>query len=215
MTTSSATWNRKGDKTDVSRVRIRDAAARLFRQQGYAAVSLRAIAAASGMKAGSLYYHYESKDQIIVEILDEGILVVHRAVAKATGALPPDATAAELVRAGVVSHLRALLEYTDYTSANVRIYGQVPDEIRAANLAVRRDYEALWDGILARAAERGGAVGGLRPGVDLRAFRLMLIGALNATLEWFDWGRGGIEDLANRYADILLNGLLQTPESPS
>src|ERR1035437_495482 len=57
----------------VSRQAILDTAARLFRQQGYAAASLRAIADACDMKAGSLYYHFESKDQIVSEVLDIGV----------------------------------------------------------------------------------------------------------------------------------------------
>ena len=36
----------------------------------------------------------------------------------------------------------------------------------------------------------------------------MLLGAMNATLEWFDPARGDIADLAARYGDILLHGLL-------
>ena len=44
--------------------------------------------------------------------------------------------------------------------------------------------------------------------VDLAAFRLLLIGSLNATLEGFDPKQGRVEDLAESYANILLGGLL-------
>ena len=37
----------------------------------------------------------------------------------------------------------------------------------------------------------------------------MLIGALNATLEWFDPSRGGVDALASAYADVFLNGMLE------
>ena len=92
-----------------------------------------------------------------------------------------------------------------YTSANVRIYGQVPASVRRGNLAARRRYEGLWDDILSRAQVRGG----VRSGVDLAAFRLLLIGSLNATLEWFDPKQGRVEGLAECYAEILLGGLLE------
>ncbi|MCP5367508.1 MAG: TetR/AcrR family transcriptional regulator [Hyphomicrobiales bacterium] len=196
------------DKADASRVRILDAAAALFRERGFAAVSLRAIAAAAGMQAGSVYYHFESKEQIVVEVLNLGIAAVHRAVAESVAALPTSAAAAEVIGTGIRSHFRALFQFSAYTSANVRIYGQVPAAVRAANLPVRRGYEALWDGILDRAA----AAGAVRPAVDRRAFRLMLIGSINATLEWFDPDRGDVADLAGRYAAILLHGLLQPGE---
>ena len=45
-------------------------------------------------------------------------------------------------------------------------------------------------------------------------FRLMLIGALNATLEWFDPAKGSAEELADDYADAFLYGILnQTGDS--
>jgi len=98
------------------------------------------------------------------------------------------------------------LEFSDYTSANVRIFGQVPQAVRDANLPARRAYEAEWDTLLSRLqAERA-----LRHDVDIRRFRLMLIGALNATLEWFDPDRGSPDALADAYADIFLDGILTT-----
>ena len=196
---------RKNEKGDQSRRRVLDAAARLFCEQGYSPVSLRAIARAAGLKPGSLYYHFEAKEQIIAEVLDLGILMVHDAVTASQQALPKNAPAADRLRAGIRAHLDALLAFSDYTSANVRIYGQVPEDIRLGNLKVRRGYELLWDDILNQAA----ASGGVREDVDRKAFRLMLIGSLNATLEWFDPGRGSVAELAASYTDILLNGLLE------
>lgn len=195
---------RKTDKADSSRTRILDAAASLFRNNGYAAVSMRAIAAAAGMKAGSVYYHFESKETIVVEILDIGITAVREEVGRTIENLPIDVSPDQTIRAAILAHLRVLFEFSDYTSANVRIYGQVPLPARRANLKVRHDYEALWERILERIAEQGG----VRADVDLKAFRLMLIGSLNATLEWFDTKRGNLAELADGYADIMLHGLL-------
>ena len=45
-----------------------DEAATLFLRQGYAETSLRHIARAAGMQAGSVYYHFESKDEILEEM---------------------------------------------------------------------------------------------------------------------------------------------------
>ena len=61
-------------------------------------------------------------------------------------------------------------------------------------------------------AEGLAARDGLRDGVDVKAFRLMLIGALNATIEWFDPERGDLAGLADKYADIMLHGLLPQAE---
>ena len=194
---------------DAGRVSILNAAARLFREQGYAAVSLRAIASAAGMKAGSIYYHFASKDLIVVEILNGGILAVHERVSEAIAGLPDDAPVEEILRAGIRGHLEALFEHGDFTSANVRIFGQVPENVRTVSLPTRRDYDKFWDDLLAKLQ----SAGKIKQDVDLRIFRLLLIGALNATLEWFDRTRGGTSALADQYADFLLNGLLEKAET--
>lgn len=49
---------------------ILDAAARLFAQSGYAATSTRQIAEAVGMRQASLYYHFDSKERILAELLE-------------------------------------------------------------------------------------------------------------------------------------------------
>ena len=56
-------------KSHVSRDLILRVAAQLFRQQGYSATTLRQIADKAGMKAGSIYYHFDSKTAILDEIL--------------------------------------------------------------------------------------------------------------------------------------------------
>lgn len=190
----------------VGREGILDVAARLFREHGYANVTLRKIAEAAGIKAGSIYYHFSSKDEIVVAILDAGISLVHEQTLQAVSALPADCDATDTLRAAIRAHLRALLDFSDYTSANVRIFGQVPQTIRDANLPVRRAYEAEWDKLLSGLQ----ADGALRQDLDIKRFRLMLIGALNATLEWFVPERGSADALSDTYADVFLDGILTT-----
>ncbi|WP_298362181.1 TetR/AcrR family transcriptional regulator [uncultured Bradyrhizobium sp.] len=210
MTASVLKAAEESSRAPVGRDGILNVAARLFREQGYGAVSLRRIAEAAGIKAGSIYYHFGSKDEIVVAILDEGIWAVHdrmrRAISDVSGG-----DAATVLRAAIRAHLRALLDVSDYSSANVRIFGQVPQSVRDANLPARRAYEAEWDGLLSRLK----ADGALREVVDVRRLRLMLIGALNATLEWFDPERGSAEALASAYADVFLNGVLTKRSDPA
>ena len=196
-------------RSAVGRDGVLDIAARLFREQGYGSVSLRKIAEAAGIKAGSIYYHFGSKDEIVVAILDAGIQAVHDDMRQAVGALPADTGAEAALRAAIGAHLRALLDVSDYSSANVRIFGQVPQSVRDANLPTRRAYEAEWDSLLSR-LQRDGA---LKRNVDIRRLRLMLIGALNATLEWFDPERGSADALSRTYADVFLHGILQEKET--
>jgi len=193
-----------GARAPVGREGVLDVAARLFREQGYGSVSLRKIAQAAGIKAGSIYYHFGSKDEIVAAILDAGIRAVHDEMRAAVSSQPAGTSAEAVLRAAITAHLRALLDVSDYSSANVRIFGQVPQSVRDANLPTRRAYEAEWDNLLARLRDEGA----LKPEVDIRRLRLMLIGALNATLEWFDPKRGSADALSQTYADVFLHGIL-------
>ncbi|MFM0201879.1 TetR/AcrR family transcriptional regulator [Paraburkholderia fungorum] len=186
-----------------SRRTILDTAARLFRKEGYAAVSLRDISAACGMKAGSLYYHFASKDEIVSEVLRIGVERVFAEVRASIDALGQDAAPEQVFRTAVRAHLRALLESHDYTSANIRIFGHVPAPIRAAQLPLRDEYEAVWADIIARLAPRR-----KKRSDELRFVRFFLLGAMNGTLDWFHAGHASVDEVAQRYASLALSGLL-------
>ncbi len=194
----------KKEKADITRQRILDAAATLFRENGYASASIRAIAAVASMKAGSVYYHFASKEQIVIEVLNIGIEKVHAEVEAATAPLLRLNNAENLLKTAITAHLTALFEFSDYTSANVRIYGQIPKEVQKGNIQVRRKYETLWDELLTTALVKNEQP---TPST-IKAIRLLIIGSLNATLEWFNPQERPVQDLADEYAILLLHGIL-------
>ncbi len=193
-----------GGALPESRQIILDTAARLFRKQGYASVSLRHVASECGMKAASLYYHFESKDEIVSEVLKIGVERTFEQVKASVAALPDDASPQQLLGTAVLAHLRAILERQDYASANVRIFGQVPASIRAAHVGLREAYESYWDEILSRCVKQQG---GKRSTSEIRAARSFLLGAMNTTLDWFDPARSPIERLASELTGIFLGGV--------
>lgn len=186
----------------ATRERILLEAARLFRHHGYAATTLREVADASGIKAGSIYYHFESKDQILGEVLDKGIQVVAETVRQRVDALPADATARERVAAAIEGHLWGLLHHGDFTSANIRIYGQIPPAAKNRHRKIRRDYADYWDRLLEDALERGE----LRPDSSTAVIRLFVIGALNWTVEWYNPQKGSFQDFVKQIRAIVFDG---------
>ena len=92
---------------DSGRDRIRDEAATLFLRHGYDGTSLRQLADVVGMKAGSLYYHFTSKDELLTEILRSGIDVLQYAF-DAADAVAGDAAPETRIGAHVRAHLAAL-----------------------------------------------------------------------------------------------------------
>ncbi|MDN3519715.1 TetR/AcrR family transcriptional regulator [Aquisalimonas lutea] len=192
------------EKEATSRRIILDCAARLFRTEGYAATSLRRIAAASNMKSGSLYYHFASKEEIITEVLNMGVQRVHDEVWRSTAELPPDADSHTLVRTAVRAHLAALHELGDYSSANVRIYGQVPEHVRNAHKPIRIAYEDLWIALLGRCVSQGS----LRGDVSRRFISTFMLGAMNASLEWGTPESGRLQQMADDMAELFLRGIM-------
>jgi AcrR family transcriptional regulator len=187
-----------------SRQRVLDCAARLFRQRGYGATSLRDIAAESGMKAGSLYYHFASKDEIVIDVLNIGVARVNEAVKTAVAKLSADAPLGDVIDVSIHEHLRALHEMGDYTSANVRIFGQVPEAVREAHKPTRRTYEEYWEKLLTKAV----ASGELRAGTDPHLVLALLISSLNATLKWFDPGKGPVDRVATAFSALVRQGII-------
>lgn len=194
------------DKADgpATRERVLLEAARLFRHHGYAATTLREVADAAGVKAGSIYYHFESKEQILVEVLDKGITIVADAVRTRVAALPESAPWRDRIAAGIEGHLWGMLHYGDFTSANIRIYGQIPISAKNRHRIVRRAYADYWD----RLFESALASGELRQDTSTAMIRLFVIGALNWTVEWYNPQRGSFEDFSRQITAIVFDGIL-------
>ena len=194
---------KKADADSPTRLRILDAAARLFRERGYGGTSQRDIAAACGMQAGSLYYHFASKEAVLAEVLELGIQRPMTALKKALDKLDDTAPPRERLRVAVRTHLHALFTQGDYTSAHFRIMHVAPPEVQARSVEVRDAYEMMWMSLLKDLKEAGE----LRADVDLRIVRLFLIGGVNMTLDWYREGEYSLNELADQYIDFLLNGV--------
>jgi AcrR family transcriptional regulator len=190
-------------KSARTRARILDAAAVVFREQGYGA-RLADIAERAGIQTGSLYYHFASREELVSEILHLGIETAWQHVRAGVDAAPPDASALERLAIAVRAHTMAVLELSDYASAQVRIVGQVPPAVAEAHHRDQRTYGEYWNDLFeaARAADE------LAPGVDLFAVRMLAFGAMNWTAEWF--GRQRVVDaatVADQAVTVLVHGV--------
>ena len=196
---------KKPTKSEVSQKRVLDAAAKIFRDNGYAGTTMRAIADEADLKAGSIYYHYKSKDELISAVLDLGIHAVSNSVKSALDALPEAATGRQRIETAVYAHLSAIIEYGDYTLATRRVFGQVPESIRLKNMRLRDLYGTMWQEILMTAKERGE----FRPNANITLARLFILGALNWTVEWFKPGGRSIDDVAREFSSVVVEGLIR------
>jgi len=196
-------------KSARTRQRILDAAAAVFREHGYANARLSDIAARAGIQTGSLYYHFASREELVAEILRLGVATAWGQVRAAVDALPDEASPTERLTAAIRTHTMAVLEIDDYASAQARIVGQVPPAIAAVHRDDRRAYGAYWHGLLVE-IQRAGL---LADGLDLFTARMLCIGAMNWTAEWFDPRRGTAAEVADQAAVQLLAGLTGSPDA--
>ncbi len=191
-------------KSVRTRQRIVDAAASAFREHGYAGTRLSDIAERVGMKAGSLYYHFASREELVAEILHLGIESAWTHVRLAIEALPAEATALDRLCVAIRAHTIAVLELSDYTSAQARIVGEVPADIGRAHRVEQRKYGEYWEGLLVAARDEGY----IGTGVDLFTARMLAFGAMNWTAEWFNKERGAdAASVADQAVAMMLYGL--------
>ena len=194
-------------KAARTRRRILDAAAELFRDGGYANTRLTDIATRAGVRTGSLYYHFSSREQLVGEILHVGMDTAGRRVRAAVDAVAPDAAPIERVAAAVRAHVLVVLDISAFASAQSRVVDEVPSDVRAAHLEEQRAYGEYWQGLLARAQ----LAGELDPALDLYLFRVVLFGAMNATAGLHVDDTSGADAVASTIVDVLLRGVARGP----
>jgi TetR/AcrR family transcriptional regulator, cholesterol catabolism regulator len=138
-------------------------------------------------------------------VINEGVSVVHNAVLAALDALPEDVSPRQRLEAAVKAHLLSSLEHSDYTSACIRAFAFLPEELRKTCRVERRRYEDIWRSIVNDAAKSGA----IPDDVSLDVARLMLLGAVNWAGEWYRPNRVPIDDIAASFAKLAFGEVPQ------
>ncbi len=184
--------------------RILDAAAKIFRENGYAGARLVDVATEADMQTGSLYYHFASREDLVVHLLRNAWERTDSAARRSVDDLPTRTAPINKLATAMTAHLLSVLAWGDYTSAMLRILGQVPDDVRATILPLQRTYLDLWRGLLNDAADAGD----IRSDLDLSVVLMMLAGALNWTVEWYHADHHLTpEQLAEQFCTLALEGM--------
>jgi AcrR family transcriptional regulator len=175
---------------------VLDAAARFFAEKGYGVTSMRDIAGAAGMLPGSLYYHFASKEELLVAVYAEGVRRIKAAV---TPALATEGDPWQRLENVCAAHLAALLEDSDYGQVVIRVRPEDAPDVAKRLVSLRDEYEQTFAQALAGLP--------LPPRTDRRALRLMLLGALNWSQTWYRPGKDSPQALARRFVRLLRDPL--------
>jgi len=184
-------------RQDNRRIQLLDAAASLFAQNGFHGVSMRNIARATGMLAGSMYYHFPSKDDLLLATYEEGVRQLSERVDVAC--IDVDDPWARL-EAACKAHAEILLDESDYAQVILSVF---PRDVPA----IAESLKPLRDGYEERFRQLVDALP-LAPDVDRHALRLMLLGALNWSKIWYNPKRGSPSDIAAAMLTLLKKSLI-------
>ncbi|MEZ5663793.1 MAG: TetR/AcrR family transcriptional regulator [Burkholderiaceae bacterium] len=163
-------------------------AARLFRTRGFDATSTRDVAAAAGMRSGSPFYHFENKEAMLAALMLEGMERALQIQSEAMDAAAQAAmqrgralTARDCLRTLVRTHFDVLVgPESDFITVMLYEWRSLSPDHRIEVQVLRDRYEAAWIPVLEALHASGELTG------DVGLARLMIFGALNWTVQWYD-----------------------------
>ncbi len=175
-------------------------AARLFAERGYAATSVRDIAATLDLQGGSLYSHVGSKEELLWAVVERA---ADRFLTGAERAVSGPNTAADRLRRLVRAHVNLVASDLPAAACYLNEW-RFLEPARRAELLRRRDvYEGYFRGVI----EDGVASGEFSP-TEPKFASLFLLGALNWAYQWFRAeGPLSPDEVADRMSDLILRGV--------
>ena len=174
--------------------------ASLFASKGYDATSTRELAEALGITKGTLYHHFPTKEDLLVQICDESLTRITEAAQEVVASEPePVARLRSLIR----SHVETML-------ADQALHKTMLTELRALSPAHHDRVVALRDAygsIIQESIAACQAAGALKPEVDTHLLALLLLNMLNWTIFWYRTdGAYSPTDIAEASAWTFLRG---------
>lgn len=179
---------------------ILEAAARLFRDKGYSATSMRDLARAVDLKASSLYNHISSKEDLLRDICFHNARQFHHRLQEIERM--PEGAVAQL-RALIHLHIQTATEdLTSITAFNDE-WRHLTEPHLSEFIAMRKDYEHRF-----RAIIKAGIEAGDLKEVDPNVALYTILSAVRWVYDWYKPGKSvQIDQLERELAGILLNGL--------
>jgi len=180
---------------------IRATAIRLMVEHGYEAMTLRQLAEAVGIQAGSVYRYFGAKDQLLADIMIGHMETVLAALRERLARVD---TPAMRLEAFIDFHIRYHIEKQAEVFLATMELRSLADEPRAIVLALRRAYEHEIIAILT-----DGMAAGVFAMRDAAVSSFAIIGMLTSVCQWYrPGGRLKADDIVAIHRDIVLQAVL-------
>lgn len=175
----------------------------LFQERGYAATSMRDMAQALGIEAASLYSHIRSKEEILQNICFRMARLFFEAQDDALRGF--NGTASDKLARAIVAHVKAITEDTSASAVFFSEWRHLSEPHLGEFKEMQARYEGKFREILHEGLRSGEFVG-----LDEKFAVLTILSALNWTHQWFKrTGPMSAEEIGQRLADVILNGLIK------
>ncbi len=189
-----------------SRQEILRTAARLFQQRGYDATSMNDVAAALKLSKGGLYHHFQSKDEILFEIMNHAMEITQELV---IGPVRRIVGPEERLRALIRLHIEVVLSPRD-REITVMLHENhpLPPTLRKRINTRKKEYihfvESLITDVQA-SAQRGRHT---KCAVSPRAAAFALLGMINWIYQWYKpEGDLQAQNLIPQFTDLIFGGI--------
>jgi AcrR family transcriptional regulator len=200
-----------------SRQEILRTAARLFQQRGYDATSMNDVAAALKLSKGGLYHHFQSKDEILYEIMNHAMEITEERVLNPVRGI---ADAEERLRALIRLHIEVVLSPRD-REITVMLHENhpLPPSLRKRINGRKKDYvhflEKLMGEVQEKAQEKARENGQVnhkstnaKPKVSPRAAAFALLGMINWIYQWYKpEGDLQVQSLVPQFTELIFGGI--------
>ncbi|MCF7549411.1 TetR/AcrR family transcriptional regulator [Pseudonocardia sp. WMMC193] len=181
--------------------RILEAAAELFRSQGYAATSVAEVAAAAGLLKGSVYHYIRTKEDLLAAIIEEA----HAGTGQLGEELrASQASAVEKLRTVIERHLRGTEKNLVQVQVLFREFSTLPPE-RFAAVVERRD---TYERAVRELVRQGQAEGVFAAHLDPRLTAAAVLATLNSVQAWYrPDGPMSMTEIIDGFTDLLLRSV--------
>jgi len=180
-------------------------AARLFREKGYRASTLRELARRSGVKGGSIYYHFASKQEILYRIMDETLSNLLSGLEQETR---EERDPVRRLNRAIAFHIRYHLESQNETHVADTELINLEEDRRRRIVRRRADYEQTFSGII----EEGVRAGVMEVG-SVKLAGIAILQMCTGVPYWFnEEGPLSVDEVVARYVDFIFWGVLGRAE---
>ncbi len=179
---------------------IVNVAAKLFKQKGFVATSMRDLAAELGIEAASIYYHFKSKEELLEKICFD---MADKFITNAKEVNDIYFNAEEKLKMAIKLHVETITENQNQSSVFLSEWRNLSEPKLKLFRQLRQQYENQFTIILADGEKED-----IFDDVDKKFAVLSILSTINFINEWYKpEGKMNANEIADKLSYFIMGGL--------